>query len=158
MVTIQLVTQLTPETVAAMAALQEFLLKGKHGRPLDERLFRDCIDTGFLVGAWKEYCGDVPGEGTIYEHQLVGMCYVFIHQTLSRRVMLYEELVVAPAARGQGVADKIDQFLVSLARTHACDCIEGVMPIDNMPVQTVHKRNGFVVRAQLPFRLTLNNF
>lgn len=145
MLKIKLITRIDARIAAEMAALQQHLLKGKSGRPLDVQLFRDCVDTGFLVGAW-------------YEGVLAGMCFVYIQQTISRRVMGYEELVVDPKFRGLHIADKIDEFLIAFARQRNCDCIEGIMPTGSLPVQKVHLRNGFVVREQLPFRLILNQF
>lgn len=155
---ISLVAKLDEPTVARMAELQEFLLKGKHGRPLDHALFRECLDTGFIVAAWHTSCAAYPVCEEDVRREIAGMCYVFIHQTLSRRVMIYEELVVDPAHRGTGLADKIDQFLIRLARDHGCDCIEGTMPIGNEAVRRVHLRNGFSIREQHPFRLILNHF
>lgn len=145
MLDIKLITRIDAQIASEMAALQQHLLKGKSGRPLDVQLFRDCVDTGFLIGAW-------------YEGTLAGMCFVYIQQTISRRVMCYEELVVDPKFRGLGIADRIDEFLIAFARERNCDCIEGIMPVGNEPVKKVHERNGFVVRAQLPFRFILNQF
>lgn len=146
MITVRLITTVSEKLAVEMARLQEVLLKGKHGRPLDRKLFEEAATTGFLVGAFH-------ATGPI-----VGMCYLFVKQTLSRKVMLYEELVVDPEYRGLGIADQIDQFLITLAREHGCDCIEGVMPAGNKAVQTVHLRNGFTIREQYPFRLILNQF
>ena len=158
MLKIKLITRIDARIAAEMAALQQHLLKGKSGRPLDVQLFRDCVDTGFLIGAWIEDCMHVPGADPVNQSDLAGMCFVYIQQTISRRVMGYEELVVDPKFRGLHIADKIDEFLIALAREHDCDCIEGIMPVGNEPVKKVHERNGFIVRVQLPFRIILNQF
>lgn len=146
MITVKLITAVSIEQADELARLQEVLLKGKHGRPLDQQLFTECAESGFLVGAYHE-------SGAV-----VGMCYLFIKQTLSRKVMLFEELVVDPEYRGLGIADRIDEFLIALAREQGCDCIEGVMPVGNEPVKKVHLRNGFTIREQYPFRLILHQF
>lgn len=158
MLTIRLIERLDDALVVRMAALQEHLLRGKHGRPLDRALFQDCLDTGFLVGAWLEDFEAIDGAYPVPCETLVGMCYLFIHQTISRRVMLYEELVVDPLYRGRKVADRIDEYLITLAAAHACDCIEGCIPAGNEAVRTVHLRNGFSLREQYPFRLILHHF
>lgn len=156
MLTVQLITSVTDELAREMSRLQQFLLKGKYGRPLNRDLFSELAETGFLVGAFY-----MPGVAQSYptpEEVLAGMCYLFTKQTISRKVMLYEELVVDPKWRGLGIADRIDEFLIALARKEGCDCIEGVMPVGNEPVKKVHLRNGFTIREQYPFRLILNHF
>ena len=145
MLTVSLITKLDPELVARMAQLEQHLLKGKSGRPLDMQLFRDCMRSGFLIGAWEE-------------KTLAGMCYVFVQQTISRRVMILEELVVDPEFRGRGIATQLCIFLISLARIQDADCIEGMMPIGNEAARKVYLRSGFTFRKQNPFRLILKQF
>ena len=76
-------------------------------------------------------------------------------QTLSRTVMLYEELIVDPEYRRQGIGTSIDEFVIELAKEEGCDCIEGTVATENVAVQLQHLKTGFKFRSQLPVGISL---
>lgn len=69
--------------------------------------------------------------------------------SLSRVVMLYDDLCVSPEARGKGIGTQLDKILVELTKEQDCDCIELVVPIPAVPVQRQHLKTGFTFRPQL---------
>lgn len=79
-------------------------------------------------------------------------------RTLTRTVMLYEELVVDPTYRRRGIGSAIDEFVKELATKEGCDCIEGTVAIHNTPALMQHLRTGYILRNQLPLGITIKKW
>jgi len=89
---------------------------------------------------------------------IVACTILRIQQMLSRKVMIYDDLVVDPACRGKGVGKEIDRFIIELSKEQGCDCIECVIPAGNNAIARQHLKTGFVFRPQLSMGMILKTW
>ena len=86
---------------------------------------------------------------------LVGMTFVYLMETLTRKVMCFEELVVDKDYRNMGIGTKIMNQIIELAKMAGTDCIEGCTKNSNKIAQKLYKNLGFEDRKNIAYRLWL---
>lgn len=95
---------------------------------------------GQIIGA---FCTD---NEMLISDTLLGLAFVAPVQTLSRRMLVYEELFVWPDYRRFGVAQAIESRMLEVARETGCDSIELLTNPGNIAVESLHLKNGFQFR------------
>ncbi|HZM34299.1 MAG TPA: GNAT family N-acetyltransferase [Burkholderiales bacterium] len=71
------------------------------------------------------------------------------------RAALFEDLVVAPEARGAGVGAALLQYVIEQARKEGLLRITLLTDRDNQPAQALYRKLGFVDSPMKPMRLKL---
>lgn len=87
---------------------------------------------------------------------MVSLLYT-ISTALGGRVALLEDMVVRPAARGQGLGSELLAQAMQLARQQGCLRLTLLTDNDNTAAQRLYKRHGFGLSAMVPMRLMLNS-
>jgi len=86
---------------------------------------------------------------------LAGMVFIYVMETLTKKTMYFEELVVYPTFRNMGCATRIMDQMISLAKTGGINCIEGFTKKDNKIAQKFYKQLKFKDRKNIAYRLWL---
>ncbi|MDY0055585.1 MAG: GNAT family N-acetyltransferase [Methyloversatilis sp.] len=88
------------------------------------------------------------------EGEIAGMVNLLftVSTALGERVVLLEDMVVAPAARGGGVGSALLQAAIAFAREQGCPRITLLTDRVNADAQRFYARHGFVVSDMLPMR------
>lgn len=73
------------------------------------------------------------------------------------KVALLEDMVVAPASRGQGLGKQLLTDAIAFARQQGCLRITLLTDCDNLPAQRFYQQQGFAKSAMLPMRLLFNS-
>jgi ribosomal protein S18 acetylase RimI-like enzyme len=73
------------------------------------------------------------------------------------RIVVMEDLFVAPEARGQGHADALIEACAERARAHGAPVIEWLTAPDNRRAQAVYDRVGATAEPMLEYGLELGN-
>jgi len=87
--------------------------------------------------------------------KIIGMVFVYLMETLTRKVMCFEELVVDDAYRNMGNGTKIMNDLIELGKKIGVDCIEGCTKSSNKIARKLYKELGFKDRKNIAYRLWL---
>lgn len=78
-----------------------------------------------------------------------------VSTALGARVALLEDMVVTPAARGQGLGGQLLEAAVVYARDQGCHRITLLTDGDNHGAQAFYRAHGFVDSPMVPLRLLL---
>ena len=92
------------------------------------------------------------------EDGIVGLAFAFIVYTLTRKLFYCDNTVVRPDYRRRGIAKEFDKMFIQLARIADCDCLELVVPTENVAIQMKHLKSGAKFRPQLPMGLILKKW
>lgn len=86
--------------------------------------------------------------------EIVGMVNLLftVSTALGERVVLLEDMVVAPSARGGGVGSALLQAAIAFAREQGCPRITLLTDRVNADAQRFYARHGFVGSDMLPMR------
>lgn len=86
--------------------------------------------------------------------EVVGMVNLLftISTALGQRVLLLEDMVVAPSARGDGVGGALLQAAIAFAREQGCPRITLLTDTVNVDAQRFYARHGFVASPMKPMR------
>jgi GNAT superfamily N-acetyltransferase len=85
---------------------------------------------------------------------MVSLLYT-ISTALGGRAAILEDMIVAPANRGQGVGSKLLTHAVDFARSQDCRRITLLTDGDNLMAQTFYRKYGFTHSPMIPMRLAL---
>jgi GNAT superfamily N-acetyltransferase len=85
---------------------------------------------------------------------IVGMVNLLftVSTALGERVVLLEDMVVAPAARGAGVGSALLTAAIDFARARRCPRITLLTDRVNVDAQRFYARHGFTASDMLPMR------
>lgn len=86
---------------------------------------------------------------------MVSLLYT-VSTALGGRAAWLEDMVVAPASRGEGVGSRLLARAVEHARGQGCLRLTLLTDADNQAAQRFYRRHGFAGSAMLPLRLVLN--
>lgn len=88
------------------------------------------------------------------EGEIVGMVNLLftVSTALGERVVLLEDMVVAPSARGAGVGSALLTAAIDFARVQRCPRITLLTDRVNADAQRFYARHGFVASDMLPMR------
>ena len=86
---------------------------------------------------------------------MVNLLYT-VSTALGARVVLLEDMVVAPGMRDQGVGSSLLQAAVEHARQNGFRRITLLTDHDNASAQRFYRRHGFAASPMVPFRLNLD--
>lgn len=84
---------------------------------------------------------------------MVNLLYTF-STALGAPVAVLEDLVVDPAARGQGLGQRLLDGAIAHARRHGCKRITLLTDADNQPAQRLYRQRGFAPSPMVPMRLS----
>ncbi|WP_019919551.1 GNAT family N-acetyltransferase [Methyloversatilis discipulorum] len=86
--------------------------------------------------------------------EIVGMVNLLftVSTALGERVVLLEDMVVAPSARGAGVGSALLTVAIDFARVQRCPRITLLTDRVNADAQRFYARHGFVASDMLPMR------
>lgn len=114
-------------------------------------------DTAAQARGLAMIIGD-PRVGTVLvarrDGEAVGMVNLLftVSTALGERVVLLEDMVVAPSARGAGVGSALLTAAIEFARAHRCPRITLLTDRVNADAQRFYARHGFVASDMLPMR------
>lgn len=91
------------------------------------------------------------------EGEAIGMANVLytVSTALGERVALLEDMVVAPAARGQGVGSGLLRAAIAHARSAGCRRVTLLTDAGNEAAQRFYAQHGFTASGMVPLRLAL---
>lgn len=78
-----------------------------------------------------------------------------ISTALGARVALLEDMVMSPAARGQGLGGQLLEAAIAYARAQGCRRITLLTDGDNHRAQAFYRTHGFIDSPMVPLRLLL---
>jgi GNAT superfamily N-acetyltransferase len=102
-----------------------------------------------------------PSLGTIYvardEAQVVAMASLLYTVSTAEggSAALFEDLVVLPTHRGQGIATALVAFMIAEARTRGVLRLTLLTDMQNERAQAFYRRLGFIDSSMKPMRLKL---
>lgn len=105
---------------------------------------------------------DDPRVGSVLvarrDGQVTGMVTLLftVSTALGERVVLFEDLVVSPDARGAGIGSALVQAAMDFARKNGCPRITLLTDGINVDAQRFYARHGFVASDMRPMRLMLD--
>lgn len=105
---------------------------------------------------------DDPRVGSVLvarrDGQVTGMVTLLftVSTALGERVVLFEDLVVSPDARGAGIGSALVQAAMDFARKNGCSRITLLTDGINVDAQRFYARHGFVASDMRPMRLMLD--
>lgn len=85
----------------------------------------------------------------------IAMTFVYVVESLTRKALVFEELVVDETSRGQGIGTKLVEKIIELGKGLRVDCIECCVKQDNAIAQKIYTKLGFKDRENLALRLWL---
>ena len=86
---------------------------------------------------------------------LVGMTFIYLMETLTRKALYFEELIVSKGFRDMGVGTKLVNQIIEMGKLAGVDCIEGFTKKDNKIAQKLYKDLNFKDRKNIAYRLWL---
>jgi len=87
------------------------------------------------------------------DEKIIGLAVISIADSLTRRAMVIEDIIVDKDYRRKGIAKDIINSILKMAKSYDTDCIEVATKINNKPAQALYKKFGFINRKQTSYRL-----
>lgn len=85
----------------------------------------------------------------------IAMSFVYVVESLTRKALVFEDLVVDEISRGQGVGTKLLEKIIELGEQLKVDCIECCVKKNNEVAQKMYFKQGLQDRENLALRLWL---
>lgn len=92
------------------------------------------------------------------EGRIVGVSLHYFQRTLTRKVVVTEEIAVLPEYQGRGIATALLECAVAYAHSQGADCLENTIVIKNEASEKCHERIGYVRRPVQGWRYVINKF
>jgi len=110
----------------------------------------DLHEVVFSKNSWVYTCWD--GD------RLAALMVMVKVKTLTHSYMTYENIIVHPDYRRQGIGHAFDKEIIRKSKEEDCDSIEFVVPTDGVGVQIQHLKNGIPFRQKLPMGIILKHW
>jgi ribosomal protein S18 acetylase RimI-like enzyme len=89
--------------------------------------------------------------------RLVGMAFTYLVETLTRRVVIFDEFIIAEDFRGKGYGNELLHRIVEHAMAMSADCVECTVREDNAVALDLYTKYGFKDRGNRALRRWLKN-
>jgi GNAT superfamily N-acetyltransferase len=143
-VVIERLEEYSDETAAAIGRLLPFLSKNATGKPVNESLLREIIDSPDREQLVARLEGRLVGSAVL--NRIVGN---------TRTKAWLEDFVVYPEVQGHGVGYKLWQEMLNWCAEHGVDYLEFTSGNDREEAVEFYKRRGATIRDTNMFRLKI---
>lgn len=89
------------------------------------------------------------------DETIIGLAVVTQSDSLTRRSLVIEDIIVDKKYRGKGVGNTMIESIIKLAKGFRVDCIDVQTKKTNKPAQALYRKFGFKNRNQISYRLWL---
>jgi len=89
------------------------------------------------------------------EEELIGLATMFIVESLTKKALIIEDIIIDRRYRKMGYGSKILQMIIDFAKKKKVDCIEVCTKKDNKIAQGLYLKFGFKDRKNIALRLWL---
>ena len=86
---------------------------------------------------------------------IIGLAVINIVNSLTKKALVIEDLIVDKKYRGQGYGAKLIKGIIQLAKKEKVDCIEVLTKDSNKIAQKLYKKFGFKDRRNISYRIWL---